>query len=88
MISLFTHCNKNNGTIKKTVNFTFQFKQMSFMTSSTSLYILYLFVMQSIKCMIVFKSKRVMSFPQVNCVLLTEISPSHIVQSKCIIPYI
>ncbi len=28
IISLFTHCNKNNGTIKKPVNFTFQFKQM------------------------------------------------------------
>ncbi len=39
IISLFTHCNKNNGTIKKEVNFTFQFKQMSFMTSSTSLLI-------------------------------------------------
>ncbi len=38
IISLFTHCNKNNDTIKKKkVNFTFQFKQMSFMTSSTLL---------------------------------------------------
>ncbi len=37
IISLFTHCNKNNGTIKKTVNFTFQFNQMSFINSSMSL---------------------------------------------------
>ncbi len=29
IISLFTHCNKNNGTIKKNpVNFTFQFKHV------------------------------------------------------------